>query len=120
MVFLKEFFEKKMIFEKIHMRQKSQNITKNFPGAKELNATGLFEIYMHACLLEYSLLHTGLVYLIFYPGSGNLILPMLSYPVCHVSAVHWLYWNSRTWSSSDVIGMLIKVTSSDHVALWYL
>ena len=31
---------------------------------------------------------------------------MLSYPGCHVRAVHWLYWNSRTWSSSDVIDML--------------
>ena len=32
-----------------------------------------------------------------------LILPMLSYPGCHANVVHWLYWNSRIWSSSDAI-----------------
>ena len=30
------------------------------------------------------------------------ILPRLS----HEGYIHWLYWNSRTWSSSDVIVML--------------
>ena len=28
---------------------------------------------------------------------------MLSYPGCHVRAVHWLYWNLGIWSSSDII-----------------
>ena len=36
------------------------------------------------------------------PGSEILILPMLSYPGCQERAVRWLYWNSRTLSSSDV------------------
>ena len=31
---------------------------------------------------------------------------MLSYPACHVKAVHKLYLNSRTWSSNDVIVIL--------------
>ena len=34
--------------------------------------------------------------LIFYPGPENLILPILSYPGCHMRAVHWLYCNSHT------------------------
>ena len=51
-------------------------------------------------------LHTGYGYLRFYPEIDNLTLPMLSYPGCHVRAVHWLYSNSRTWSSSDFIDML--------------
>ena len=33
----------------------------------------------------------------------NYILPMLSYPGCHVRAVYWLLKNSREWSSNDVI-----------------
>ena len=41
----------------------------------------------------------------FNPGIENLILPMLSYPG-HWKAVHWLYWNSSAWSSSDVIVIL--------------
>ena len=53
--------------------------------------------------------------MIFYPGIENLILPMLSYPGCHIRAVHWLYWNSR-----DIVVKLrywyVKVTSSCHVA----
>ena len=44
--------------------------------------------------------------MIFNPGKENLILPMLSYAGCHVKAVHWLYWNSCTRSTSDVIVML--------------
>ena len=39
----------------------------------------------------------------FYPGIENLILPVLSYQGCQVRTVQWFYWNSRTWSSSDVI-----------------
>ena len=31
---------------------------------------------------------------------------MLSYLGCHIMTVHWLYWNSWAWSSSDVIIML--------------
>ena len=54
-------------------------------------------------------LHTIYGYLRFYTGIENLILPMLSYPSCHVlRAVHWLYWNSRTWSSSDVVVMVVS------------
>ena len=48
-----------------------------------------------------------------YPGIENLILqvPRLSYPGCHVRAtLHWLYWNSRTWSSSDVIVMFVTLS----------
>ena len=44
----------------------------------------------------------------------NLILPMLSYPGCQVSAVHWLYWNSH-----DIVvkrHCYVKVTSSYHIA----
>ena len=39
---------------------------------------------------------------------------MLSYPDCHVRAIHWLYWNSSIWSLSDVnvYYCLVKVTSS--------
>ena len=37
------------------------------------------------------------------PWDRNLILPMLSYPGCHERTVHWLYWNSCTWTSSDII-----------------
>ena len=33
---------------------------------------------------------------------------MLSYPGCHVRAVHWLYWNSHIWLSSDVIKTCIQ------------
>ena len=39
---------------------------------------------------------------IFYPRSEILILPMLSYTGCLERTVNWLYWNSRTWSPSDV------------------
>ena len=49
-----------------------------------------------------------------FPGSENLIFPMLSYTYSHVRDVHPLNWNSHTWSSSDVI--FVKVTSSYHVA----
>ena len=42
----------------------------------------------------------------FYPMIENLILTMLSYIGCHAKAVHWLYWNLRTWSASDVIVLL--------------
>ena len=42
----------------------------------------------------------------------NLTLPMKSYPGCHVKAVHWLYWNSHAWSSSDVIVLNNVITSS--------
>ena len=38
------------------------------------------------------------------------ILPRLS----HEGIIHWLYWNSRTWSSSDVI--VTYVTSSCEIA----
>ena len=37
-----------------------------------------------------------------YPGIENLILARLS----REGFIHWLYWNSRTWSSSDVIVIL--------------
>ena len=30
--------------------------------------------------------------------SEMLNLPMLFYQSCHKMTVHWLYWNSRTWS----------------------
>ena len=43
-----------------------------------------------------------------------LLLPMLSYPGCHAKARHWLYWNSRIWSSSDAI--VVKMTPSCHFA----
>ena len=46
-----------------------------------------------------------------FPGSENLILPMLFYTDSHVNSLNW---NSHTWSSSDVI--FVKVTSSYHVA----
>ena len=42
----------------------------------------------------------------FYPGIEILNLPMLSYTGCHARTVHWLYWNSRAWSSIEVIVML--------------
>ena len=42
-----------------------------------------------------------------YPGPDILILPMLPYPGCHEGIVHWLYWNSYTWASSDVIIILM-------------
>ena len=32
---------------------------------------------------------------------------------CQERAVHWFYWNSHTWLSSDVI--VVKVTSSCNV-----
>ena len=44
-----------------------------------------------------------------------IILPMLSYSGCHERIVHWLYWNSHTWSSIDV-----KVTSSCDIASQFL
>ena len=34
-------------------------------------------------------------FLFLYPGIENLILPMLSYPGCYMTVVHWLYGNSR-------------------------
>ena len=58
------------------------------------------------CLFFYFFLHTRYGYLRFHPEIENLILQRLSYRVSHVRAVHWLYWNSRTWSSSDVIVIL--------------
>ena len=36
---------------------------------------------------------------------------MVSYPCFHERAVHWLYWSSRTWSSSE-IQCSVKVASS--------
>ena len=54
---------------------------------------------------EKHFLHTEYGYLRFYPGLENLIqaiLPRLS----REGYIHWLYWNSRTLSSSDVIVML--------------
>ena len=33
---------------------------------------------------------------------GNSLLPMLSYPGCHMSDILWLDWNSCTWPSLDV------------------
>ena len=44
----------------------------------------------------------------------NLILTMFSYPGCHVRTVHWLYLNSCTWSSSDVIVMFSHHNMSHH------
>ena len=38
-----------------------------------------------------------------FPGSENLIFPMLFYTDSHVRDVRPLNWNSHTWSSSDVI-----------------
>ena len=51
-------------------------------------------------------LHTEKGHLRFYPGIENLIVSTQSYPGCHVRVVHWFYWNSRIWSSSEVIIML--------------
>ena len=34
-----------------------------------------------------------------------LISPLLSHPRCHLS-VHWMYWKSSTWPSSDIIVIL--------------
>ena len=34
------------------------------------------------------------------------LLHMLSFPGCQVRAVHWLYWNSHAWKSSNVNLML--------------
>ena len=56
--------------------------------------------------LRTAFLHTDKDFLIFYHGIENRILPMLSYLGCHVRAVHWLYWNPCTLSSSDVLVML--------------
>ena len=41
---------------------------------------------------------------------SHAILPRLS----REGYIHWLYWNSRTWSSSDVI--FVKVTSLFEIA----
>ena len=60
---------------------------------------------------EYVFLHTGKGYLRFYLGIENLILPILSYIGCHVRAVHWLYRNSCTWSSRDVIVSYNEIVS---------
>ena len=53
-------------------------------GADQSMKLGRFK-----CAFDVSiLLHTGYGYLRFYPGLENLILPMLSYPVCHVRATY--------------------------------
>ena len=57
----------------------------------------------HLLAVDQIFLHTGYGYLIFYPG-----IEILSYPcylTCHVRTVHWLYWNSHTGPSSDIIVM---------------
>ena len=36
--------------------------------------------YNELTTTEYIFLHTGYGYLRFYPGMGNIVLPMLSYP----------------------------------------
>ena len=56
--------------------------------------------------------------MIFHPEIENLILPMLSYLCCGVSAVHWLYWNSRIWSLNDVVVMLNDVIISCRISAY--
>ena len=69
-------------------------------------ALGLLELTFRVASLyveaeEPPFLHIRLGYLSFYPGIENLIFSRLS----HEGYIHWLYWNSRSWSSGDVIIM---------------
>ena len=64
---------------------------KNYPACKELRQILLAQririCEILACVRNSYLTHVML----------------LSYPGCHERTVHWLYWNSRRWSTRDVI-----------------
>ena len=68
---------------------------KSFPN--DLSFRGSFISYF---------LHTRWGYLLFYPGTENLILSMLSHPGCHEKACIGCMWTHAICSSSDIICMV--------------
>ena len=104
-----------------HYNVQSSNGNTAFPTLPEISSLEVIvsirvgtAIYLIETIsLTYTVFfHTGYGYLRYYPVIEIVILPMLSDLGYHVRAIHCLYCNSRTCSSSDVIVMYVKVTSS--------